>query len=145
MNYSRKKQELKHSFMDLAIIAFICLFIALACVSCRQIQPVVGTHNEQNDSIRTEYRIDTLIVDRWHTIVHKGDTVYIHDSIDRWRIKHDSIYAYKYINNTDTIINTVTVVDKGSQFLRNSGIALWVLLALLLLAVIAGIIIKFAK
>lgn len=122
------------------------VFILLALlVSCKTIQPVVGTHNEQNDSIRTEYRIDTLIVDRWHTIVHKGDTVYVHDSIDRWRIKHDSIYAYKYINTTDTIRIPVEIEKQGSQFLRNSGIALWVLLALMLLAVIVGIVIKFAK
>lgn len=121
--------------------------IALEFVGCKTLQTPTPTnsHERTNDSIRTEYRIDTLIVDRWHTIVHKGDTVYIHDSIDRWRIKHDSIYAYKYINTTDTIINTVTIVDKGSQFLRNSGIALWVLIALFVIAVIIGIVIKFAK
>lgn len=122
------------------------VFILLALlVSCKTLPTPTNSHERDDDSIRTEYRIDTLIVDRWHTIIHKGDTVYIHDSIDRWRIKHDSIYAYRYINTTDTITNTVTVVDKGSQFLRNSGIALWVLLAILLLAVIVGIVIKFAK
>lgn len=125
-------------------IVFILLALLVSCKTLPTPTPT-NSHERDDDSIRTEYRIDTLIVDRWHTIVHKGDTVYIHDSIDRWRIKHDSIYAYKYINNTDTIRIPVEIEKQGSQFLRNSGIALWVLLALLLLAVIAGIVIKFAK
>ena len=122
------------------------VFILLALlVSCRTIQPVVGTHNEQSDSIRTEYRIDSFYVDRWHTIWTKGDTVYIHDSIDRWRTRHDSIYAYKYINTTDTITNTVYVEDEHGAFWKGSGIAFWVLLGMLVLGITIGLIIKFAK
>ena len=65
------------------------------------------------------------------------DSIYFY----KWRNKHDSIY----INNTDTIYQQVVVEKKGSAFLRNSGIALWVLIGLLVVAVIIGIILKFAK
>lgn len=122
------------------------VFILLALlVSCRTIQPVVGTHNEQSDSLRTEYRIDSVYVDRYHTIWKQGDTVYIHDSIDRWRTRHDSIYAYKYINTTDTIVQTVEIEKQGAAFWRGSGIAFWVLLGMLVLGITIGLIIKFAK
>lgn len=39
----------------------------------------------------------------------------------------------------------VYIEKQGSTFLRNSGIALWVLIVLFVIAVIIGIVIKFAK
>ena len=39
----------------------------------------------------------------------------------------------------------VEVEKKGSAFLRNSGIALWVIIALIIAGVVIGIILKFAK
>ena len=122
------------------------IFILFALlVSCRTIQPVVGTHNEQSDSIRVEYRHDSIYVDRYHTIWKQGDTVYIRDSIDRWRTRHDSIYAYKYINTTDTIYQKVEVEAEGAAFWKGSGIAFWILLGMLVLGITIGLIIKFAK
>ena len=112
--------------------------ILLAFIGCK-------THDHSRDSVRTEYIHDSIFQDRWHTERIKGDTVFIHDSvrIDKWHrlIVRDSVY----INNIDTIINTITVEKKGSAFLRNSGIALWVLIVLFVIAVIIGIVIKFAK
>lgn len=128
---------LKNRHIVLALLALL--------VSCRTIQPVVGTHSEQSDSIRTEYRYDSVFVDRWHTIWKQGDTIYIHDSIDRWRTRHDSIYAYKYINTTDTITVTVEVEKQGAAFWKGSGIAFWILLGVLVLGITIGLIIKFAK
>ena len=121
----------------------VVLFALL--VSCRTIQPAVGTHTHNEDSVRTEYRIDSFYVDRWHTIWKQGDTVFIHDSIDRWRTRHDSIWAYKYINTTDTIVQTVEVEKQGAAFWKGSGIAFWVLLGMLVLGITIGLIIKFAK
>lgn len=124
------------------------LFILCLCMcGCKTIQPVVlpNQHQEYKDSIRTEYKHDSVSIDRWHKEYMKGDTVYIHDSIwrDRWRFKelHDSIY----INQSDTIYKPVEVVKPQSTFLRNSGIALWVILALLLAGVVVGIILKIKK
>ena len=120
----------------------VCLLAMTGCKTqpCLPI-PSSGTHD--HDSVRTEYVHDSISVDRWHTILQKGDTVYVRDSIYfyKWRNKHDSIY----INNTDTIYEQVVVEKKGNMFLRNSGIALWVLIGLLVVAAIIGIILKFAK
>ena len=125
-----------------ALVIGICLLGMIGCKTqpCLPL-PSSGTHD--HDSAHIEYVHDSISVDRWHTIFTKGDTVFVHDSIwrDRWRYTHDSIY----INNTDTIYQTVTVEKQGSTFLRNSGIALWVLIGLLVVAAIIGIILKFAK
>ena len=123
------------------IIVFVCLMGMVGCKCPCAAVPSGGSHN--SDSVRTEYIRDSITIDRWHKEYIKGDTVYKVDSVwrDRWRYKRDSIY----INSTDTIYTTVTVTEKGNMFLRNSGIALWVLIGLLVVAAIIGIILKFAK
>jgi hypothetical protein len=134
-------------FKYLLLLIIGCLII-LACVGCKTPQlPTLPTnaHRDSNDSIRTELRIDTIYQDRWHKEYQKGDTTFIHDSIDRWHKKY--VYIHDSIDNSriDTIYQPVPVEKKGSAFLRNSGIALWVIIGLILLAVIAGIFVKFAK
>ena len=92
-----------------------------------------------------ELRIDTIYRDRWHKEYQKGDTVFIHDSIDRWHNRY--VYIHDSIDNsrTDTVWQQVPVEKKQNMFLRNSGIALWVILTLAFVAMIIGIVIKFAK
>ena len=131
-----------------AIIITVLVIVAGVLCSCKSSAPVVPPTNvsqHDRDSVRTEYVHDSIYIDRIHKEIIKGDTIIIHDSIfrDRWHNRdiHDSIY----INNTDTIYRTVTVEKKGSAFLRNSGIALWVIIALLIISVIVGIVLKFAK
>ena len=128
----------------------LCLWLAamlLLMVGCKTVQPVImpNSHQQQHDSIRTEYKHDSVYIDRWHKEYVKGDTVYIHDSIwrDRWKFKeiHDSIYT----NSTDTIYRTVEVTKPQSTFLRNSGIALWIVIALLVAGIVIGIILKIKK
>ena len=137
----------KNIFCDLLILLAF-LLVVLFVTGCKTLPAVPtpsGTHDHQRDSIRTEYVHDSIYIDRWHKEYQKGDTVFIHDSIfrDRWhnRDVHDSVY----ISMIDTIYQTVQIEKKGSAFLRNSGIALWVLIGLLVLAVITGIVLKFAK
>ena len=130
----------------LYLIAWI--MIILAFVSCKGTQlPTLptNTHKDSHDSIRTEYVHDSVYIDRWHTQYMKGDTCYIHDSIDRWRNKY--VYIHDSICNSriDTVYQKVEIEKKGSAFLRNSGIALWVLIALFVIAVIIGIVLKFAR
>lgn len=144
MNHDRKKQDKKHGIIAYSLIAVILSFIILCFVGCKcpcSVIPSGGTHNR--DSVRTEYVHDSVTIDRWHKEYIKGDTVFIHDSVwrDRWRNKYDSIY----INNTDTIYQTIEVEKKGSAFWKGSGIALWCLIGALVIGVIIGIIIKFAK
>lgn len=102
-----------------------------------------ASHEQSRDSVRTEYKHDSVYIYRWHTQYQKGDTIFIRDSVwrDRWHeLKvRDSVY----LDRTDTIVQTITIKEKG--FLYRSGIALWVLIALLVAGVIVGLIIKFAK
>ena len=88
--------------------------------------------SDSSVTIRTIYR-DRYITDRQS--VH--DTIRTHDT--------DTVCIYKEIPVEVPIVQTVEVEKSGSRFLHNSGIALWVLIGLFVLAVIAGIVLKFAK
>ena len=119
----------------------------LAFVGCKspQLPTLPVAVHSNNDSIRKELRIDTIYQDRWHTKYQKGDTVFIHDSIDRWHNKY--VYIHDSIDNsrTDTIYKPVPVEKQYKSFLVNSGVALWVIVTLFVLSVIIGIVIKIAK
>lgn len=139
-------QRNKRIFIYLLIL-LVGWFVAVSFMSCKtpQLPTLPNSSDRSRDSVRTEYVHDSVYIDRWHKEIQKGDTCYIHDSIDRWRNKY--VYIHDSIDNsrTDTIYQKVEIEKKGSAFLRNSGIALWVLIALFVVAVIIGIVLKFAK
>lgn len=139
-------QRNKRIFIYLLIL-LVGWFVAVSFMGCKtpQLPTLPNSSDRSHDSIRTEYVHDSVYIDRWHKEIQKGDTVYIHDSIDRWRNKY--VYIHDSIDNsrTDTIYQKVEIEKKGSAFLRNSGIALWVFIALFVVAVIIGIVLKFAK
>ena len=132
-------------------ITILLLFVLFNLTGCGHLKPVVTTtpsHTERTDSTNTRYIHDTTYIDRWHTRYQRGDTVFLHDSVYvfQGKEKADTVYVARQI--TDTITNIVEVeqqLTKNQQFLIRSGIACWVILALLLLAVIVGIVLKFAK
>lgn len=134
-----------HGFICIAITLVLIVFALLVSCKTPQLPTLPNSSDRSHDSIRTEYVHDSVYIDRWHKEIQKGDTIYIHDSIDRWRNKY--VYIHDSIDNsrTDTIYQNVEIEKKGSAFLRNSGIALWVLIALFILAVIVGVVLKFAK
>ena len=138
----RKNPILVHLLFLLAL-----LIAAMALASCKTIKQVnvPEVHTRTNDSIRKEYVHDSIYIDRWHTTTIKGDTVIIHDSIDRWYEK--LVFVHDSIDNSriDTISKIVEIEKPQSVFLRNSGIALWVIIALIISGAIVGIVIKFAK
>lgn len=134
----------------------LCLWLAamlLLMAGCKTVQPVVLTQNRETtkDSIKTEYKHDSIYIDRWHTQYIKGDTIIIRDSVfvDRWHKmqQHDSIY----IHTTDSIPHPVEVerivevTKESSPFLKRSGIALWIIIALFVVGVVVGIILKIKK
>ena len=131
-------------WLVLVLCAIICM---LMLTSCKTVTPALPTNVSSSDSSNhhTELRVDTVYRDRYHTEYMRGDTLIIHDSIDRWRIR--DVYIHDSIDNSriDTIYQQVQVEKKGSAFLQNSGIALWVLIALFVIAAIVGIVLKFAK
>lgn len=119
---------------------------------------------ERHDSAHKYYIHDSVIVERWHRDVVSGDSV-VHaiDSVVREVIRYvdrqhrviHEIHDTVSTNKVDTVwidrevpvevqVEVVKEVDR-SPFLRKSGIALWVILGLLVVAVIVGVVIKFAK
>lgn len=133
-----------HDYLNIVTAALLLAVMVVCFAGCKAYYPTTYSTSDKRDSVRTLYVHDSVYIDRWRTKELKGDTVYLHDSIIRTLYQkieqHDSIY----INKCDTIYKVQTT-KAGSTFLRNSGIALWVLLSLLLLSIIAGIILKFAK
>lgn len=131
------------------LVLGLCMLVGFCILtsSCKGVTPALPTNVSSSDSNNnhTENRIDTVYRDRWHTEYMRGDTLIIHDSIDRWRIRNVYIHDSIYNSRIDTIYQQVQVEKKGSAFLQNSGIALWVLIALAVLAAIVGIVLKFAK
>jgi len=130
-------------------IILLCVLFSLS--GCRlqkpaATQPVTPAHVENNDSSNYKYIHDTTYVDRWHTKWQKGDTVFIHDSIYVYVGKKEENNTAVNKSSSDTIpVEVEKQLTKNQQFLIRSGIACWVILALLLLAVIVGIVLKFAK
>ena len=128
------------------IIGYIAvLIIAVSCTRVPASVVLPNVHSHAHDSVRTEYVHDSIYIDRWHREYVQGDTVYMHDSIDRWHNRY--VYIHDSIDNSriDTIYQTVQVEKPYKQFLVNSGIALWIIIILIVLTIVAGIFIKFAK
>ena len=145
--YRNRKMKEKLDVIKIIFVASLLLIAGLLC-SCRTPSaavPVTNMHENIRDSVRTEYVHDSVYIDRWHIEYAKGDTFYIRDSVDRWREKlviiHDSIDN----SRVDSIPVIVEIEKQGSVFLQRSGIALWVIIALIILGVVVGIIIKVAK
>lgn len=137
-------------------IFYILLCIALVTIGCRQTRPVVLPHANVslNDSFvyRWNFLLDTTITDHYREISYRGDTVYVKDSTrethNHYEIKGDTIYK----TTIDTIYVPVEVpievpgqISKGNRFLINSGIALWVIAGVLIVALAIGITLKIAK
>ena len=132
-------------FHILGIIAIgIVLMLFIGCRT-QQLPTIPNSSDRSHDSIRTEYVHDSVYIDRWHKEIQKGDTFYIHDSIDRWRDRYIRIYDSIDNSRIDTIYKAVEIEKKGSAFLRNSGIVLWVIIALIIAGMVIGIILKCAK
>lgn len=95
---------------------------------------VEQTHQTSSrDSIVTKYveRVDSVYVDRWHTITQSGDTIYKTDSVVlfqyKWRTNTDTTYICK----TDTLrVNVVTTkeVRKANRFTLACTILFFVIL-----------------
>ncbi len=128
-------------------ILFILLFVTM--IGCASTQPTIGTtSNTQNDSIRirTEYVHDTTIIEKLRLVIQKPDTVYIHDSTvvykyrDRWRT--DTLFRYH--SDTIRIVEEKLVEKEIAPFVRNSCIALWSVVGVAILALVAWIVWKFA-
>lgn len=125
----------------MAVVWVILLVIGLCLHSCKT-QSISCSH--ENDSIvtKTEYKWDSVYIDRYHTIFQKGDTIYKTDSIfiDRWHKaeKADTVY----IDKTETIIQPQPYIP---DYNKNCTRGFWVLLAILILLVGCWALRKYLK
>lgn len=70
------------------------LLLAIALSSCaHRYYPMPEIHTLYHHA--TDLRVDSISRDRWHEVFTRGDTVFVHDSIDRWH--------YIFSGTTDTI------------------------------------------
>lgn len=97
---------------------FLGLILLLAFTSgCsrKTVAPVVEPVRI-HDTIETVRKVhDSTYIDRWHTQWLSGDTVFIHDSIDRWHsvVKHDTLSLYREV----PVLQKVSVeVEKKLSF-----------------------------
>ena len=140
----------KHDVLNILATAILFAILIVCFASCKvHYQLPISSSDNRRDSERTEYIHDSIYIDRVRMIYIGGDTVYILDSVNTVRTQKQTIHDSIYINLTDTIYqpteaNTATL-SRGTVFLRNSGIALWVILSILFLCVAVGLIFKFAK
>lgn len=124
-------------------------------IGCASSRPIIGESSnhereQSNNKTHVEHITDSTLIDRLREVITRNDTVFIRDSIYiyKWhdRYKTDSIHDTLYINNTDTIRLTITnEVEKPiAPFVRNSCIALWVIIGVAILALVGWIWFSFA-
>ena len=126
-------------------------------IGCASSRPIIGessNHNHEREHINNqshvEHTTDSTLIDRLREVITRNDTVFIHDSIYIYKLRDryvaDTIHDTLYINNTDTIRLTITnEVEKPiAPFVRNSCIALWVIIGVAILALVGWIWFSFA-
>lgn len=124
-------------------------------IGCASSRPIIGESSnhereQSNNKTHVEHTIDSTLIDRLREVITRNDTVFIYDSIYFYilRDRHvtDTVHDTLYINNTDTIRLTITnEVEKPiAPFVRNSCIALWVIIGVAILALIGWIWFSFA-
>lgn len=138
------------------IIILSILFGMVGCATARPTITNTSNHKQEHTNLQShnEHVVDSTLIDRLREVIVRNDTVYIHDSIYifKWRDRYvgDTVHDTLYIENTDTIYQTIEVkvpveVDKPiAPFVRNSCIALWVIIGVAILALIGWVAWKFA-
>lgn len=126
--------------------------IALVVVGCKTLPTITNSSSYEREHNNTQSHkesvVDSTFIERLREVIIRNDTVYIHDSIFvyKWRDRQitDSIHDTLYVNKTDTIIKPVEVEKPIAPFVRNSCIALWSIIGVAILAIVAWIVWKFA-
>lgn len=130
----------------------LTMITMIGCASSRPIMSESSNHEREQSTNQShvEHTTDSTLIDRLREVITRNDTVFIHDSIYIYKLRDrhvtDSIHDTLYINNTDTIRLTVTnEVEKPiAPFVRNSCIALWVIIGVAILALVGWIWFSFA-
>ena len=124
----------------LAAILFAAIVTIVAGMSsCKTCVPIV----EVRDSVRVEYKLDSVYVyqhdsifrDRWRN----GDTIFVVQEKWQTRYKDKIVLQHDTIRTNELQVQQVEVVPK---FYKGCTIALWVLLALVVIGIAIRIVIK---
>jgi len=115
----------------------LALFATILLTACKTTQPVMLPQTHDSIVIRTEYRVDSVWRDRWHTERIKGDTVYIHDSI--------FMGEYKNKDKSDTIcvrdsipypVEVPVIKKEVPPFYKNCTWGFFILILLIILYIL---------
>lgn len=135
----------------LPIIVF--LFVSLVLVGCASARPTItnsSSHEQEhtNKQLHSETVVDSTLIDRLREVIIRHDTVYVkeYEYIYKWRDRQvtDTVRDTLYINQTDSVRIPVEVEKTIAPFVRNSCIALWMIVGVAILAIVAWIVWKFA-
>lgn len=135
------------------LLHIVFLFVVLVLVGCASTRPTItntSSHEQEHTNMQShsETVVDSTLIDRLREVITRNDTVYVKENvyIYKWRDRQvtDTIRDTLYINNTDTITNTIEVEKPIAPFVLKSCIALWVILGVAVLAVICWIVWQFA-
>lgn len=127
------------------LLHIVFLFVVLVLVGCASARPTntnTSSHEQEHTNMQShsETVVDSTLIDRLREVVTRNDTVYVkeYEYIYKWRDRQvtDTVRDTLYINNTDTITNTIEVEKPIAPFVLKSCIALWVILGVAILAVI---------
>lgn len=134
-----------HPIVVATIIAMVLLLLVGCLAGCKTKTVVVTEYRDrvQRDTVQL---VDSVYQYRY--IAALNDTVYIHDSIDRfrWRDKVVEVYVHDSVPYEVEVIREVKQPLNGWQrFIQGSGYALWGMLFIGLIVLIISIVIKLKK
>ena len=142
MNIHNPKMTHNRNIFEWLLAAM--LFAAIVTIvagltSCKTCVPIV----EVRDSVRVEYKLDSVYVyqhdsifrDRWRN----GDTIFVVQEKWQTRYKDKIVLQHDTIRTNELQVQQVEIVPK---FYKGCTIALWVLLALVVIGIAIRIVIK---
>lgn len=98
----------------------IILFLLLLLCSCsirRQVEQTQHSSTYDSVVVKVAERIDSVYIDRYHTITQSGDTIYRTDSV--------ICYKWQWRTNTDTMVvaktDTLYIERTTTQDVRNAN------------------------
>lgn len=119
------------------ILAAVLVALFLSFIGCKTLPPIIPQTQRDSVHTRTELRVDTFWIDRWHTEKTKGDTVFIHDSIYFEKIKFrdrvDSVVVCDSIPYPVEVTKEVRVRNGYDKFTARG---FWVFVGVLLLYIV---------
>lgn len=123
------------------VLICILIIFLLGCIfsGCANHKPISEIKYIDRLHIDTIQKIDSF--SRYKYIYVKGDTIVIHDSIDRWRWRDRVIIQHQH-DSIDKPIYIEKKLNAFQRFIQGSGFALWGIVFVVFIILIVKIAIK---